>query len=117
MADTTIENQNSIHTELPEPPAGFAYESIDDSELGEEIPLSVADEPLGETQKRDLLGLVHDNTVNSAELARIILDSKHFADPQVNELVRKTFKDLECAADHAVDALKLLGWDADSEER
>lgn len=113
MADTTIENQNDIHAELPEPPAGFAYEPIDDSELGEEIPLSVADEPLDETQKRDLLGLVHDNTVNSAELARIILDSKYFADPQVNELVRKTFKDLGCAADHAVDALKLLGWDAD----
>ena len=42
-----------------------------------------------------------------------MLDCQHFDDPQVRELVRQTFKDLECAGSHVSDALKLMGWTAD----
>ena len=51
--------------------------------------------------------------MNTSELARTMLDCQHFDDPQVRELVRQTFKDLECAGSHVSDALKLMGWTAD----
>ena len=60
-----------------------------------------------------MLGLVHDYAMNTSELARTMLDCQHFDDPQVRELVRQTFKDLESAGSHVSDASKLMGWTAD----
>lgn len=80
--------------DMPTPPVGFQYApgEVDEFDYGEP---DLEDEQLTEDQKRDML------------------DCQHFDDPQVRELVRQTFKDLECAGSHVSDALKLMGWTAD----
>lgn len=47
------------------------------------------------------------------DAVHVYLTINNFDDPQVRELVRQTFKDLECAGSHVSDALKLMGWTAD----
>ncbi len=108
-----LDRQREGHEpDMPTPPVGFQYApgEVDEFDYGEP---DLEDEQLTEDQKRDMLGLVHDYAMNTSELARTMLDCQHFDDPQVRELVRQTFKDLECAGSHVSDALKLMGWTAD----
>ena len=108
-----LDRQREGHEpDMPTPPVGFQYApgEMDEFDYGEP---DLEDEQLTEDQKRDMLGLVHDYAMNTSELARTMLDCQHFDDPQVRELVRQTFKDLECAGSHVSDALKLMGWTAD----
>lgn len=108
-----LDRQREGHEpDMPTPPVGFQYApgEVDEFDYGEP---DLEDEQLTEGQKRDMLGLVHDYAMNTSELARTMLDCQHFDDPQVRELVRQTFKDLECAGSHVSDALKLMGWTAD----
>lgn len=108
-----LDRQREGHEpDMPTPPVGFQYApgEVDEFDCGEP---DLEDEQLTEDQKRDMLGLVHDYAMNTSELARTMLDCQHFDDPQVRELVRQTFKDLECAGSHVSDALKLMGWTAD----
>lgn len=106
-----LDRQREGHEpDMPTPPVGFQYApgEVDEFDYGEP---DLEDEQLTEDQKRDMLGLVHDYAMNTSELARTMLDCQHFDDPQVRELVRQTFKDLECAGSHVSDALKLMGLD------
>ena len=108
-----LDRQREGHEpDMPTPPVGFQYApgEVDEFDYGEP---DLEDEQLTEDQKRDMLGLVHDYAMNTSELARTMLDCQHFDDPQVRELVRQTFKDLECAGSHVSDALKLMGWTAE----
>lgn len=108
-----LDRQREGHEpDMPTPPVGFQYApgEVDEFDYGEP---DLEDEQLTEDQKRDMLGLVHDYAMNTSELARTMLDCQHFDDPQVRELVRQTFKDLECAGSHVSDALKLMGWTTD----
>lgn len=106
------EQRGGVGDEMPTPPVGFHYEpdGLEDSDYGEPSPES---DQLTEDQKRDLLGLVHDYAASTAELTCTMLDHDYFDDPQVRELVRQAFRDLECAGSHVSDALKLMGWTAD----
>ena len=105
-----MRNAGFLRTRIEFIDSCFAPGEVDEFDYGEP---DLEDEQLTEDQKRDMLGLVHDYAMNTSELARTMLDCQHFDDPQVRELVRQTFKDLECAGSHVSDALKLMGWTAD----